>query len=181
VNYTFRLLITEMATTSKRGTLVKKIQRKRLSGAGRRVLSAKLDSDVYNWVVDQRMKQNRVSYKSIQRKAREIFPSLDIDKDFKASRDWVRKFMKRHRLSLRRKTSVAQKDPNMLFEKLADFIQYSSNLAAKNKVYPANIIAMDETAIFFDMPSSTTMDHTGNKTISLKTTGESPHFKKAIE
>ena len=32
--------------------------------------------------------------------------------EFKASRGWPEKFMRRNNLSLRRKTSVAQKDPD---------------------------------------------------------------------
>ena len=41
----------------------------------------------------------------------------------------------------------------------------------------ANIIAMDETAVWKDMLSSTTVDKVGSKTISIKTTG---HEKEKV-
>lgn len=39
------------------------------------------------------------------------------DDDFKASRGWLANFMKRNGLSLRRKTSVAQQDPERMIHK----------------------------------------------------------------
>lgn len=39
-------------------------------------------------------------------------------KMFEASNGWLFKFMKRHNLSLRRQTSVAQKDPDLLTAKI---------------------------------------------------------------
>jgi hypothetical protein len=137
-----------------------------------------MDEKVYDWILEQRIKQHRVSYKSIRVKAREIHSAVQTENypDFKASSGWLQKFMKRHKLSLRRKTSLAQKDPNSLFEKIVDFLLYSGNLISKNKISPANIIAMDETGIFFDMPSATTVDQVGKRTISLKTTGKLTHM-----
>ena len=38
--------------------------------------------------------------------------------DFMASNRWIKKFMRRHGLSLRRKTTVAQKGPDQLVDKL---------------------------------------------------------------
>ena len=50
-----------------------------------------------------------------------------VDKDdFKASRGWLSKFMKRNGLSLRRKTSVAQQDPERMIAKLVHVVCNSS-------------------------------------------------------
>ena len=72
-------------------------------------------------------------------------------------------------LSLRRKTSVSQKDPDQLWQQLVDMILYVSKLT--QNVDPSSTIAMDETALWYDMTANTTVDVTGAKTISLKTKG----------
>ena len=43
-------------------------------------------------------------------------------------------------------------------------------LAEKHKYFPDSIIAMDETAVWADMVSSSTVDTKGKKEICLKTT-----------
>ena len=44
-------------------------------------------------------------------------------------------------------------------------------LRLKNLVQPSDIIAMDETAVWFDMIGNSTVEHKGARTIALKTTG----------
>ena len=81
--------------------------------------------------------------------------------------------MKRNGLSLRRKTSVAQQDPERLVAKLVAYIVQVRRMQKKHYyVYnPSDIIAMDETPVWCDMISETTIDKTGRKSITLKTTG----------
>lgn len=95
----------------------------------------------------------------------------NVDEDFKASRGWLEKFMKRNGLSLRRKTSVAQQDPERLVAKVVSYIIQVRRLQEKQSYAPSHIIAMDETPVWCDMVSETTIDATGKKTITLKTTG----------
>ena len=44
-------------------------------------------------------------------------------------------------------------------------------MQAQNGYSPCNIIVMDEAPVWSDMVSETTVDTTGKKTITLKTTG----------
>ena len=90
---------------------------------------------------------------------------------FEASTGWLNRFMKRNNLSLRRKTSVAQKDPDLLVAKLVSYILRVRRLRTKHNYQLSDIIAFDETTIWADMVSETTVDVTGTKTISMKTTG----------
>ena len=57
------------------------------------------------------MKKAEITYRSIKAGNKEDF------EEFKASRIWLTLFMKRNGLSLRRKTSAAQQDPERLVAK----------------------------------------------------------------
>ena len=90
---------------------------------------------------------------------------------FVASTKVVAKFMRRNGLSLRQKTSVAQKDPSKFINKLVSYIINARRFAAKYNYLPGNIIAMDETPVWADMVSDTTVDKTDAPTITMKSTG----------
>ena len=93
------------------------------------------------------------------------------DSEFLASKGWFEKFANHHNLSLRRKTSVAQKDPDQLVAKLVAYVIRVRHLRMMHSYELGNIIAMDETPVWSDMVSSTTLDKIGTKTITMKTTG----------
>ena len=80
-------------------------------------------------------------------------------------------FMRRQGLSLRRKTTMGQKLPADVVPKLISFIAYVKAMRIKNN-YPADMMfAMDETACWMDMPSSTTLQEKGSKDVPIRTTG----------
>ena len=119
----------------------------------------------------------RVSRKIIRKKAVIIYGDLKridpdhFDENFEATNGWLFKFMKQHNLSLRRKTSVAQKDPDLLIAKIVSYILRERKLQIKYSYRPSDIIASDETPAWADMVSNTTVDVVGEKTVSMKTTG----------
>jgi len=55
----------------------------------------------------------RVSRKMIRRKASEILPDCEDStlSVFKASRGWLDRFLERNELAVRRRTTIAQKEP----------------------------------------------------------------------
>ena len=79
--------------------------------------------------------------------------------------------MRRNGLSLRQKTSVAQKDRSKLINKLVSYIINARRFVVKYNYLPGNIIAIDETIVWADMVSDTTVDKTGARTITMKLTG----------
>ena len=94
-----------------------------MSGGGRKPLSAKLEELLLEWIENRRARGLRVSCKLIMKKAEVTYcdmteNNLVDNDDFKASRGWLEKFMKRNGLSLRRKTTVAQQDPDRMVAKL---------------------------------------------------------------
>ena len=64
--------------------------------------------------------------------------------------------MKRNGLSIRRRTTQAQKTPDQLINKLSAYILKVRRLRKRMNYELKNIIAMDETAIWNDMISNTT-------------------------
>ena len=150
-------------------------QRKRMEGAGRKPFSETLDAAVLEWIHERRGNCLPVSRKLIMKKATLIHGEMvgrnELTEDFKASVGWLRHFMKRYGLSLRRKTSMAQKDPDQVIDKLVAFILHVRRVAMKQPFKASDNIAMDETPIWADMVSNTTVDVTGGKTVTVKTTG----------
>ena len=70
---------------------------------------------------------------------------------FQASEGWLRKFMRRHSIVLRAKTSVAQKLPKDLESKIETFYKDVQNLREDGKYSKEMIGNMDETPLYFDM------------------------------
>ena len=80
-------------------------------------------------------------------------------------------FIRRNGLPLKRKTSVAQKNTSRLIYKLVSYMLHIRRFTAKHNYSPANIIAMDEKPVWLDMVSNTTVDKTGARTVTMKSTG----------
>lgn len=142
-------------------------ERKRLKGGGRKVHDDEMEDALFSWIAVMRENNLRVSRRMIRAKALD-YSSIE---GFRASNGWLVKFLHRNGLSLRRKTSISQSLPADYIPKLVSFIVRLRNIQREHKYQESNIIAMDETACWMDMPSSTTIDHVGARSISLKTTG----------
>ena len=94
-------------------TTAKAKQRCKLGGGGRKPLSPKLEQVMLEFVESRRSRGLRLSCKLIMKKAEvahlRMTENNPVDGgDFRASRGWLYRFMKRNGLSLRRKTSIAQ-------------------------------------------------------------------------
>lgn len=111
---------------------------------------------------------------------------------FKASSGWMDKFMLCHSLSLRwgfvivhvvyyscyfffwsyrAKTSIQQKLPAELEEKLEKFISNIKVLRETHTFPKSLIINMDETPVYYDMPASTTVNKKGCREVRIRSTG----------
>ena len=73
--------------------------------------------------------------------------------------------------------TVGQKTPLDVVPKLVSYCMHIQKLQIAHKFSSDNVFAMDETACYMDMPSNTTIDVQGAKSVSLKTTGhKKDHF-----
>ena len=85
---------------------------------------------------------------------------------------WLSKFMERNGLTIiRRRTMEAQKSPDQLTDKLCGYVLKVRRLRQKMNYYLKNIIAMNETTVWNDMISYTTVEKREAHTVNLKTTG----------
>lgn len=131
-----------------------------------------IDRRVCEYVVEKRNEGLPITRAVIQVKALEIARELHIPStEFKASLGWCRRMMQRNGLCLRRRTSLAQRLPSDFTEKLVAFQRYVINLRKKHS-YPLNQIGnADQTPVFFDMPTSVTVNKKGEKSVIVKSTG----------
>ncbi|KAE8742226.1 hypothetical protein FOCC_FOCC012241 [Frankliniella occidentalis] len=92
----------------------------------------------------------------------------------------VDRVMKRNNLNVRRRTTIAQRLPQDYEEKLLKFqrqVLRRSNayvialLRERNNPLPGQIGNADQTPLYRDMPSRTSVDTKGKKSISIKKTG----------
>ena len=108
-------------------------------------------------------------------KAKSIFDAKNEDpatKDsFADSRGWCEKFMRRYGFSPRRKTTTAQKNPSYMINRIVAYVMHVCRLQKQFSFDDTDIIAMDETAVWNDMISNTTVQKTGSKEVNMKSTG----------
>ena len=76
--------------------------------------------------------------------------------------------MRRHGFSLRRKATTAQKDRSYLIDRLLYFVMHARRFQRQYNFAFHNI---DETAVWNDMVSETTVEATGAKDVPMKSTG----------
>ena len=80
---------------------------KRRSGGGRKLTyPSEIDEEILAWVLSNREKQQAVTIGLIQAQGRKVI--TPHSPNFVASRGWAERFMPRHSLSLRMKTSLSQ-------------------------------------------------------------------------
>ena len=127
-------------------------KRKRLAGAGRKPFDLDIEEVLLEWVHGRRSNGLRVSRKMIKSKARflykEKYKEMELPPTFTASIGWVQKFMTRHELCIRRKTTESQKDPEKLIDKQIAYVLQARRLRVKFSYSDSDIIAMDETAVW---------------------------------
>ena len=90
---------------------------------------------------------------------------------FVASRGWLEKFMRRHGLSLRRSTSIGQKDLQQLINRLVSYVIHARRMQMRCNFKASQIYAMDETPVWQDMVGTTTVSKVGRQDVVLKSTG----------
>ncbi len=149
---------------------------KRLKGAGRKPLNEPMEEAVFNWIKDGRERHLRVTRKRIKEKAKATFLELAQQEEgeaskFEASDGWLHKFMVRKNLSLRKRTTTAQKPPADYIPKLVKFVMFVRRCRITRKYPYGAIWAADETAVWAGATGDSTVDLRGVKDVPIKATG----------
>ena len=93
------------------------------------------------------------------------------DPEFKASLGWYQNWKKRHAMSFRTKTTLAQRLPQDLEEKTIQFHRFVIAAQQRHGYLLSRIFNMDETPMRFELPSSRTLEFSGSRTVPVKSCG----------
>ena len=156
-----------------REIIIKSDHSKRKIGSGRSAIHRELEQAVYQWLLAQREKKIAVKYVRIRSAAKRIANNKKINVDgFKFSDNWINRFCRRYSLSSRCKTHQAQENQMTKEEKMEKVSDYLKSVRHFSSTYDAcNIINMDETPVYIDMPHRRTIHPKGSKTVDMVTTG----------
>ena len=140
------------------------------AGSGRPLnYPTSVDEELLVWILKMRDLQMPISRADIQIKGKELIsPHCP---NFAASEGWLQRFMRRNKLVLRAKTSLAQRLPAQLEEKITQFYTKLQQVQ-QHESYPFCFIGnMDETPVYFDLVSNKVVDRKGAKDCRVITTG----------
>jgi hypothetical protein len=100
-------------------------------------------------------------------------PELEnSEKPFKASNGWLVNFLKRKRLVRRRITTSGRPFPINSVQVLQDWVDNINNLIEEFTFLPMEILHMDETSMYMDMPGNYTYETLGARRVEAATTGK---------
>ncbi|CAI2199520.1 9173_t:CDS:2, partial [Funneliformis geosporum] len=119
-----------------------------------------IENELIKWFTKARGQFKTVTRFMIQIKARLLAKKTSYQSEYP-----------NHKLSNRRKITIAQFFPEDYAEKQSEFLSYVIYLKKENQ-YPLSLIRnMDETPMLFNLPSNTTVEQSGSKTVSILSTG----------
>ena len=121
----------------------------RSSGGERKPIIPGLEDAIFDWVIDRRIQCLPVSRGNIQEFALRMASQDPVASEhFKASTTWLRRFMDRYELSLRRSTTLFRLEDQEIVNRAVSFKNFvdSIDFARYN---PRHVIAMDETAVYY--------------------------------
>ncbi len=123
------------------------------------------------WVLERREQQMPVTTDLLSTYALKRVKEKLPDHQFNAPRGWATKFMRRHNLALRMKTSLAQRLPVDLEERIANFHRKLYSIRSNDDFELELVGNMDETPAYFDIIPGRTIDAKGQKSVLIRTTG----------
>ena len=95
--------------------------------------------------------------------------------EFKASIGWYNNYKRRHTVSMRAKTTLAQRLPANMKEKIIEFHRFVLRAQRRHNYQLSHILDMDETPTRFELPATRTLEFTGNRTVPILSCGGDKH------
>ena len=152
---------------------LEKMPRLERGNRGKTAAWPELEVDLLSWITEKRNNGLAILPSLVRLKALELANHkkyLIPEGHFKAGNHWCQNFTKRNGLSLRQKTTLAQRLPDDYEEEIVRFHRYIID-RRKEHNYPLHLIAsMNETPLTFDMPPNRTINSIGENTVKIRTT-----------
>ena len=118
-----------------------------------------MEDELVRYITEVRSRGIVVHHNAVKSKAKEIISQFyPLAVNFNASNGWCTRFLKRNNLAHRAVTSIGQKVPDDAGVKAKRFLKALGPLLKKVKLEGGDIGHMDEVPMYFDMPSSKTID-----------------------
>ena len=92
---------------------------------------------------------------------------LSSDPEFKASLGWYTNWKRHHAISMRAKTTLAQRLPADMEEKVVEFHRFVLRSRQRCRYESSHILNMDETPMQFELPATRTLEFSGNRTVPI--------------
>ena len=131
---------------------LQKMPRLQRADRGRKAAWPRLEQDLMAWITEKRNNGLAILPAMVRLKALEMSKDAKYEitaGQFKASNHWCQRFMKRNGLSLRQKTTLAQRLPSDYEEKIVQFQRFIIKQRRAHS-YPLHLMAnMDESPIQF--------------------------------
>ena len=96
---------------------------------------------------------------------------LSTDPEFKAYLGWYSNWKRRHAISTRAKTSLAQRLPADMEDKVVEFHRFVLRSRQPWGYDLSRILNMDETPMRFEVPATRTLEFTGSRTVPVLSCG----------
>jgi len=141
---------------------------------GRSVQDQQVEEGMYSWFLDLSSKEIQVKTKMFVQRALQDHPTFHGG-DTKKLKNWVYKFLNRYNMSIRRITHKGQKLRTHLLEVRDDTAaSIRSRFAEGGSLQGLDyryFVNMDETAVYFESKSNTTVSKRGVKTVPARDSG----------
>ena len=145
-------------------------------GAGRPLKYPDIERELVDWFEKRRQARVRVTGKALKREALRLHEE-NGNQSFKGSAGWFRRFCKRHNIAFRRSTHIAQHAKELTDDRVDKFLRFVISMRRLRGYRDQDILNMDETPVWFEMPGKSTYDYKGKSEITVSSTG---HEKQRI-
>jgi hypothetical protein len=139
------------------------------NGCGNQPKYPEIEDTVFSKISEARNFGTPINYAWIRKCSIETYliqnPN-DVDKIPTFSNMWIRKFMSRYDLTIR-KASSQRIEKNTDIELILQYQEEINSIIDKYKIESNDIYNMDETAIYFDLSPDYTVDFIGSKRVSI--------------
>ncbi|CAI7747714.1 unnamed protein product [Closterium sp. NIES-53] len=143
----------------------------RLHGRGRSLWYRLMELKVYAQLLVWRRRGVAVSVDRLQKWSREVMKVLFPEVKWKGSQWWSEQFRKRWNLSVRMKTKVTQKTQEHVATQCKEFWQFVHDARNEYAIDNRYIINADQMPLWLEMPTTTTVEQTGVKSMPIRSAG----------